>query len=91
MKRFLGICIQLGNLQYPRLRIYWESNFRVPCIADTITQSRFLLIFPNPAATSDDDPSPGNTNNYWKIHPIVETVRNACHYHLRNVTVSTNK
>ena len=59
--------------------MYWESSFRVPCIADTMTQSRFLLLYANLSATSDDEPPMGNTNKYWKVQPMVEAVRSACH------------
>ena len=77
MRRFMGVCILMGNLSYPRLQMYWEAKCRVACIADMVTQKRFLSIFANLAATSDEAP-PGTTNIYWKIQPIADAVRNAC-------------
>ena len=44
-----------------------------------MTQSSFLLLYANLAATSEDDPPPNNKNKYWKVQTVVEAVRNACH------------
>ena len=43
-----------------------------------MTQSKFLQIAANLAATSDDDPPAGTTNKFWKVHPVVVAVREAC-------------
>ena len=53
MKKFMGICVLMGNLNYPRLRMYWQTSYLVPGIADVMTQKRFLTIFANFSATSN--------------------------------------
>ena len=55
MRKFMGICILMGNLNYPRLRMYWQTSYLVPGIADVMTQKRFLTIFANLAATSNQE------------------------------------
>ena len=55
MRKFMGICILMGNLNYPRLRMYWQTSYGVPGIADVMTQKRFLTIFANLAATSNQE------------------------------------
>ena len=55
MRKFMGICILMGNLNYPRLRMYWQTSYHVPGIPDIMTQKRFLTIFANLAATSNQE------------------------------------
>ena len=55
MRKFMGICILMGNLNYPRLRMYWQTSYRVPGIPDVMDQKRFLTIFANLAATSNQE------------------------------------
>ena len=62
MKQFMGICILMCNSNFPRLGMYWETNYCIPCIVNGMIQIRFLLIFANLAATSDDEAPLGNTN-----------------------------
>ena len=78
MQKFMGICILMGNLNYPRLQMYWQTSYRVPGIADVMTQKRFLTIFANLAATSNQERPRESTNIYCKIAPIIDAVRNAC-------------
>ena len=68
----------MGNLNYPRLRMYSQTSYRVPGIADVMIQKRFLTIFANLAATSNKERPCESTNIYWKVAPIIDAVRNAC-------------
>ena len=36
IKKFLGISIIMGNLKFPRLRMYWQSKYCVPIISETM-------------------------------------------------------
>ena len=78
MQKFMGICILMGNLNYPRLRMYWQTSYHVPGIADVMTQKRFLKIFANLAARSYQEWPRESTNICWKVAPIIDAVRNAC-------------
>ena len=78
MQKFMSICILMGNLNYPRLRMYWQTSYGVPGIADVMTQKRFLTIFANLAATSNQERPRESTNIYWKVALIIDAVRNAC-------------
>ena len=78
MRKFMGICILMGNLNYPRLRMYWQTSYHVPGIADVMTQKRFLIIFAKLAATGNQERPRESTNIYWKVAPIIDAVRNAC-------------
>ena len=76
--KFMGIFILMGNLNYPRLRMYWQTSYRIPGIADVMTHKSFLIIFANVAATSNPGRPRESTNIYWKVAPIIDAVRNAC-------------
>ena len=78
MQKFMGICILMGNLNYLCLQIHWQTSYRVPGIADVMTQKRFLTIFTNLAATSNQERPHESTNIYWKVAPIIGVVCNAC-------------
>ena len=78
MQKFMGICILMGNLNYLRLQIHWQTSYRVPGIADVMTQKRFLTIFTNLAATSNQEQPCESTNIYWKVALIIDAVPNAC-------------
>ena len=62
MKQFMVIYILMDNLNFLRLCMYWETNYHIPCIANAVTQKRFLSIFANMAATSDNE-APSSTIN----------------------------
>ena len=74
----MGICILMGNLNYPRLRMYWKTSYPVSGIADVMTQKRFLTIFINLAARNNQELPRESTNIYWKVAPIIDAVHNAC-------------
>ena len=78
MKQFMGIHILMSNLNFPRFRMYWEGNYRPPCIASAVTQKIFLSIFVDLVSTSDDEATLGITNVYWKVQPIVDAVLQTC-------------
>ena len=77
IKKFLGICIIMGNLKFPRLLLEWKTKCCVPIIHETMMQSQFLLIRTNFAATSCGEP-PNNTNKYRNVWPVVGFIRNEC-------------
>ena len=74
MRKFLGACILMGNLKFPRIRMYWESKYRIPSIADALTRTEFLDIYANLSATTDHD-KPANPKLFWKVDPIVQIIR----------------
>ena len=78
MQKFMGICILMGNLNYHRRRMYWQTSYHVPGIADVMTQKRLLTIFENLAARSNQERSRESTNIYRKVAPIIDAVHNAC-------------
>ena len=58
--------------------MYWQTSYHVPGIADVMTQKRFLMIFANLAATSNQEWPRESTNIYCKVVLIIDAVCNAC-------------
>lgn len=42
LKVFVGSHIIMGNLQFSRVRMNWEKDYRINVIADNITRDRFF-------------------------------------------------
>lgn len=78
IRQFFGICCIMGNLKFPRLRMYWQTSYIIALVADTMPQKRFLQLYANLAATSNEVPPANNTNKYWKVQPVVQAIRSAC-------------
>ena len=58
--------------------MYWQTIYRVPGITDVMAQKRFLTIFANLAATSNQERPRESTNIYWKVAPIIDAVHKTC-------------
>ncbi|CAG4978729.1 unnamed protein product [Parnassius apollo] len=79
MKIFFGICIAMSYLGLPRIKMYWMSKTRIPMIADRMTRDRFFRIRTNLKLVNDlDVDTAAKQNKFWKVQPLIETVRKAC-------------
>ncbi|KAM7310521.1 piggyBac transposable element-derived protein 3 [Ixodes scapularis] len=75
LKVFLGICLVMTYIKYPRIRHYWskESGLRMGVIADAMYVNRFeelrrfLHFNDNNESTTDDD-------RILKIRPVIDTL-----------------
>lgn len=77
VKTFFGILIIMGNLGYPRVRMYWEPKFAIPLIAENISVNRFFKLRNNMHFTSEEDKD--STDRLWKIRPLYNKIRERCH------------
>lgn len=80
MKKFIAANILMSYTKYPRIRMYWARKPRVAQIADHITRDMFFQIRSNLTTrnylyvTEDEK----NTNKFWKIAPVIDSVRRGC-------------
>lgn len=44
LRIFVGLHILMGNLNYPRVRCYWEDKLRIPMVADAMNRDEFFKI-----------------------------------------------
>ena len=80
LKIFVGIVILMGNLKFPRIRMYWSGKFRVEAISQKMTRDRFFTIRSNLKFVVDSEISDEkkNKNRLWKVQPILDNFRNIC-------------
>ncbi|CAG4951870.1 unnamed protein product [Parnassius apollo] len=79
IKLFFGISIAMSYLGLPRIRMYWANRTRVAMIADHMTRDRYFKIRTNLKLVNDlevDEAS--KQNKFWKVNPLIKTVRKAC-------------
>lgn len=73
--------------------MYWAAKKRVPKIADCMTRTNFFLIRSNLTCrdyltVSQDEKS---TNKFWKIAPMINSVRSACLDNPRSINLSIDE
>lgn len=74
-KVFLGLQIATGTLQYPRMKMYWENNYRIPLFS-SMSRNRFMSIRSNIHFVNNLDLV--GTDRFAKVRPIFDAVRNRC-------------
>lgn len=77
MKKFVGIMIMMGNLQYPRVRLYWDSKLGIPFISQCMTLNRFFKLR-NCVHIVDSRKNPNNNDRIWKVRPWYNYLRRRC-------------
>ena len=75
MKIFVGIHILMGNLQYPRIKCYWQQNLRIPSIADSMPVNRFYQLRQNVHFVNVLEHTPENKDRMWKVRPLYNIIR----------------
>jgi len=78
MKTMVAIHMLFGVLKHPRVRMYWEKNFRVPLIADNMTRIRLFElrscfhVIDNKAIPNE------NRDKFVKIRPLYNSFIKRC-------------
>ncbi|KAG5867433.1 hypothetical protein JTB14_010009, partial [Gonioctena quinquepunctata] len=77
MRTFFGASMLIGIHGLPRIRMYWARNTRVPIISDNISRSRYFQIRSRLKLVEDQKISKEerNLDKFWKIRPMLDTVR----------------
>lgn len=81
MKTFVGIHILMGNLHYPRIRFYWDSQLRIPQIAEAMPVNRFYSLRTNLHFVDVQDLNAAdkvNKDRFWKVRPLYDSIRARC-------------
>lgn len=76
IKTFVGIHIIMGNLHYPRTRLYWNSKLFIPIISENMTFNRFSKL-----RTHIHFVDPNQVNNqdrFWKVRPLFDALKKRC-------------
>lgn len=81
MKTFVGIHILMGNLHYPRIRFYWDSQLRISQISEAMPVNRFSSLRANLHFVDVRDLNAAdeiNKDRFWKVRPLYNFIRARC-------------
>ncbi|KAI4465947.1 transposase is4 [Holotrichia oblita] len=75
IKTFIGVHIIMGNLQYPRVRMYWDSKISIPLVHDNINYNRFSKLRQTLHLVDVTGREEGNNDRVWKVRDIYASIR----------------
>ncbi|CAK1599853.1 unnamed protein product [Parnassius mnemosyne] len=77
---YLGITFVMASVNYPVIRMYWESKWRMAIIADNMSRYRFIQIRNSIKFVFDDDVSQAERaeDKLWKIRPLIQRIQEGC-------------
>lgn len=78
MKKFIGVHIAIGNLQFPRVRMYWSSKYGIPLIKDSMSVLRFFKLRQAIHLVDITSRPENNTDRLWKVRDIYDCIRRRC-------------
>lgn len=76
IKKFVGIHIIMGNLSYPRIRLYWDSKLCVNVVKNNMPYNRFSKLRTHIHFT--DANQPNETDKFWKVRVLYDKIRHRC-------------
>lgn len=78
IKKLIGMHILMGNLNYPRTDMYWDSHMGIPIIRENMRIHRFYKL--RQAIHLVDVTNKGDTTDrLWKVRPLFDQIRKVCH------------
>ena len=77
MRKFVGIQILMGNLQHPRVRLYWDQKLGIPIISRCMPVNRFFKLRSTVHIVNVQE-KPQNNDRFWKIRPFYDNIRRRC-------------
>lgn len=79
-KQFIAITIIMSYLKFPRVRMYWSEQTRVPAIADIMSRDRYFLIRNNLKVRDDQivKDTEKAEDKFWKVRPLLQSVLTGC-------------
>jgi hypothetical protein len=78
MKTMIAIHMLFGVLEFPRVRMYWEKNFRVPLIVDNMTRNRLFELRSCFHVVDNKAIPKENSDKFVKIRPLYNSFIKRC-------------
>ncbi|KAJ4437477.1 hypothetical protein ANN_17621, partial [Periplaneta americana] len=92
IRKFWGISIVAALLAFPRIRMCWESRTRYPLVAENMARDRFYLLRRSIKVVDDNAvPQDQKQDSFWKVRPMLNSIRDACLQHRRTKNVSIDE
>ncbi|KAJ8910560.1 hypothetical protein NQ315_008945 [Exocentrus adspersus] len=77
IKKFFGIHIVMGNLQFPRVRMYWQKNIGIPLVQENMAFNRFSKLRQTVHLVDVNDRQ-GTVDRLWKVRDLYNSIRQRC-------------
>ncbi|CAK1588775.1 unnamed protein product [Parnassius mnemosyne] len=94
LKKYLGICLLLGLVPQPNIRMLWNSILGIPLIIETMTLGNFEklrnVIHFNDNINYKPRGEPGH-DRLFRIRPLLETLRKKCQAVPKRETLSVDE
>lgn len=83
----------MSYLKFPRIRMYWARHTRVDLIASKMNRDRYFLIRQNLKVVEDDlvTDTDRKKDKFWKIRPVINSVRRGCLTNPRSRTIACDE
>lgn len=78
IKCFIAIHIIMGTLKFPRVRMYWEENYRINTVANNMTRDRFFQLWSNFHIIDNASIPPNNKDKFIKVRPLYNLIKKQC-------------
>lgn len=79
MEQVLGMVLQMGVVQMPGVRVYWEAATRFAPVADIMSQNRFQLILRSLHFVDNEGiDAEAKNDKSWKVQLIIAMFRKQC-------------
>lgn len=82
IERYLGVLIRMGLVHMPRHEMYWSKELRFHPISDVLSRDRFKdinrFIHFNDNSKQVLQRSDPEYDRYFKIRPVLDSLRNSC-------------
>lgn len=80
LKKFFSASIMMSFMGYPRIRMYWSHKTKVECISSLMTRDKYFAIRQNLKVVYDKDITDQErmSNKFWKVEPIIRSVKTGC-------------
>lgn len=78
IKKFIGVHITIGNLQFPRARMYWSSKYGISLIKEALAINRFFKLRQTLHLVDITARPEGNQDRLWKVRHLYDSIRKRC-------------
>ncbi|KAE9522588.1 hypothetical protein AGLY_017010 [Aphis glycines] len=79
MKVFVGIHLMMGVLNLPRVRMYWQKEFRIEIIASNMTRNRFFELRTHFHVMNNEEIPQTNIDKFIKVRPLYNYMKHRFH------------
>lgn len=71
----IAIHLIIGFLKFPRVRMYWEKNFKVQSVFNSMSRDRFFQLRQNLHIINNLDFYNSNHDKFVKIRPLYDLIK----------------